>query len=387
VMKGIRFAALCLAQALLLTAFSAASAATARLADGGDGYFALPNSQVTASASSELKDRFGKYPAEYANDADTHTTWAERADGNGEGEWITFSFPEQRIIGLTIRAGYHKSKDVYRKNARPREILVSTEGEDEMSVELDDVLEPQTVLFDEPVSTGFLTITLSTFYSGTKYADTCITDVRVLSAGDSEAPADDSWQGRYRSFIRQHFPEYQSVYGNWPFMKLIDLDFDGVPELLAAVSTSHTGIYHIVSSSDIDHWAEMDYNDEFQKGDVFQLCRDNQTGEQFWLVSNLYIIQGTRSTDKERLTYAPGNAALEGLFSTFEIFDPSYDGYGTKRFTAGGDEVTEAEYQRRYQAFQNELETVDIKVARCDEASGSVQEALAHFDEMAKAYG
>ena len=110
---------------LLMSSAIPASAATARLAKDSGGYQAIPRQDVTVSASSELKDRYGKYPAVYANDGSSKTTWAEGVSGKGRTEWLEFSFPMHQVAGFTIRAGYHKSKDVYRKNARPREIYVS----------------------------------------------------------------------------------------------------------------------------------------------------------------------------------------------------------------------------------------------------------------------
>ena len=380
-----RFTALCLMLLLVHSSILSASAATARLVGYADGYLAIPNDEVTVSASSELKDQYGKYPATYANDANTRTTWAERASGNGEGEWLEFMFPEQNVIGFTIRAGYHKSRDVYRKNARPREILLTVGDEPPMAIELDDVREPQTVLFDQPVTTDYLTITLSTFYTGTKYKDTCITDVRVLTAGAEQFFENDSWQGRYRTFIRQHFPE---SYGErWPFMKLIDLNFDDVPELLTCIDDSHVALYHIVSSSDIDHWAELYYSNDFQRGDIFQLYREASTGEEFWTTSEPYSNQGVSCTSLSILAYSPANISEIPLFTTTEAFDPADENYGDKHFSYKGEEVSEEEYELQYQAFHDENEPVDFKMARCDEESNSVAEALANFDEMCENYG
>jgi hypothetical protein len=292
-----------------------------------------------------------------------------------------------QVAGFTIRAGYQKSKDVYRKNARPREIYVSVGEEEMFPVELKDVRGPQTVLFDQPVSSGFLNIMLSTFYGGTKYEDTCITEVSVLSAGAVEDEEDDTWQGRYRAFIRQHFDQYNTSSGAWPFMKLIDLDFDDVPELLVCVEDSHLSQYHIVSSSDIESWAKLSYSDDFQKGDIFRLYRNPTTGERTWLLYEQYSIQGMQGLSESVLTYSPGNAEVETMFIQRRWIDPSYEEYGEKAFLYKSAEVTEAEYQRRHQAFYDEIESQDFKVARCDEESQSVSEALANFDAMCKTYG
>jgi len=73
---------------------------------------------------------------------------------------------------------------VYNKNARPKKIRVSVAGQDGMAVTLKDTRDEQIVLFDRPETTDYLSIEIASAYSGTRYADTCITDVRILLADD-----------------------------------------------------------------------------------------------------------------------------------------------------------------------------------------------------------
>ncbi len=386
---AVRFLFMCMVLAMALSFVPAA--AEAALAENAGDYVEIPLGDVSASASSELKDRYGKYPAEYANDGNSRTTWAEQADGNGEGEWLEFSFPEQNVAGFTIRAGYHKSSSIYKKNARPREILVSVGDNDPVAVQLDDVRSPQTVLFDRPVAADSLTITLSTFYGGTKYEDTCITDVRILSAGEADETSsvvseDDSWQGRYRSFIRRHFPVYQSSAGTWPFMELIDLDFDGIPELILCIDDSHLATYHIVSGTDGETWAELPSADDNQLRGYFQLLRPKPSGEPFWLCVDQVSYQGETGVSESLLDYAPGSFETETLFVKRGVMDPAREDYGSRTFLYKDQEVSEDEYDRRYQAFHDENKPMAFSVARTDEASSSVSEALSNFDALSEAY-
>ena len=159
------------------------SSGGARLAEDA-GWGRLSTSEIEVYASSEQVDQYGYYSAENANDANSSTTWAEGASGIGEGEWLSLFFEEREVVGFAIRAGYQKSSDVYNKNARPKKIRVSVAGQDGMAVTLKDTRDEQIVLFDRQETTDYLSIEIASAYSGTRYADTCITDVRILLADD-----------------------------------------------------------------------------------------------------------------------------------------------------------------------------------------------------------
>ncbi len=150
--------------------------------DKDRGYARLSTDEIEVYASSEQVDQYGYYAAANANDANVSTTWAEAAGGIGKGEWLSFFFEEREIIGFAIHAGYQKSSDVYKKNARPKKILVSVAGEDGMAVTLKDTRSEQIVLFDRPQASDYLSIEIRSAYAGSHYADTCITDVRILLA-------------------------------------------------------------------------------------------------------------------------------------------------------------------------------------------------------------
>ena len=146
------------------------------------GYARLDTASIEVSASSEQVDQYGYYSAANANDADGSTAWAEGADGVGEGEWLSFFFDERAVAGFAIRAGYQKSAETYNNNARPARICVSVAGESDCYVTLEDRRGEQVVLFQYPVVSDYLSIEIVSAYSGTSYADTCISDVRILLA-------------------------------------------------------------------------------------------------------------------------------------------------------------------------------------------------------------
>ncbi len=355
----------------------------ARLAGDSSSYGTLSPSRVEVSASSELTDEYGAYPASNAADGNLRTTWAEAASGNGEGEWLSLSFPTQQILGFVIRAGYQKSQDVYKKNARPRRILIGVDGEAPVPLTLDDVRGPQLVLFDEPVTTGSLTVELSTVYKGSKYKDTCITDIGVIPADNGE-PEDDSWRSRFRIYLRRHFRS--DPYASVDWLKLIDLDMDGTPEMIVCPYASHVAECLVLSASDIDSPAQMYISFDTDPGDLFHLYRDQERGEAFWLFYDLYIMQGTRSESHSIIDYAPGRLTLTEQFGTYDAFEDQAQDYGRKEFRFQGEQLSEADYARAYARYFEGLEPVDFQYASVTRRVEDISDALQLFDRLCEDY-
>ena len=94
---------------------------------------------------------------------------------------------------LRIWNGYQKSKALFAKNAAPRRIRVAvldpTGGEvTGREVELQQAWGPQTVVVDVPPKRGLSAVRIAvvSVYPGTKYKDTCVSD--VLVDVDSDVP-------------------------------------------------------------------------------------------------------------------------------------------------------------------------------------------------------
>ena len=378
-------AALFACVALTLLPASGMAQTKARLESASGGYAFISADQLDICASSELEDRYGFYPASNAIDGDNRTAWAEAASGNGAGEWIQLSFPTQQILGFSIRAGYQKSKDIYEKNARPRDILVHVDGERDIRMKLDDVRSRQLVLFDQPVSTETLTIELSSFYKGRKYKDTCITDIGVIQAEEADAAFEDgSWQDRFRAYIRRCFRGDPDARIDW--MRLIDLDLDGTPELIVCPHESHVSDCLVIPSTHIDTPAEIRLSFDTHVPDIFRLYRDGDSGKQFWLLTDLYVMQGTQSENFSMLDYAPGRITLTERFRTYDAFEDQAPDYGTREFFIRGKEVSESKYRKQYDLFFDGLEPLAFRYAASEGIMESVQEALAQFEAMCEAY-
>ena len=159
----------------------------------------------TLTASSSLKG----HPAGNLMDGYRSTCWAEGADGPGLGTKIVLkASAPQKIHGIRIGAGYLKNDDLYQKNAAPDgyEILLS-DGTKILApartwglcpapspeyleetplwpglLNGDDVwdhLYTDFISFGREFETDSVTIRLISVREGTRYEDTCLSEIRI----------------------------------------------------------------------------------------------------------------------------------------------------------------------------------------------------------------
>jgi len=112
-------------------------------------------------------------------DGSDRTAWCEGVPGTGSGESITISFGGEAMpLRLMVRNGYAKSADIHAKNARPRNVRVSTSTGNWYVTELADTMGWQELpLVAEWIS--WVEVSIRDVYPGTKYTDTCISALEV----------------------------------------------------------------------------------------------------------------------------------------------------------------------------------------------------------------
>ena len=138
------------------------------------------NSKAYASASSELSERNMTHTASRILDGVLSNAWVEGIAGQGIGETVTITFDKTyKIEGFDIYAGYHKSKDLYLKNSRPKELKISFSDGTSEKYELKDIMEKQGIVFSNPHETSFITIEILSVFSGSKYEDTVISEIII----------------------------------------------------------------------------------------------------------------------------------------------------------------------------------------------------------------
>lgn len=147
----------------------------------------------SVDVSSELPAENGKtYSGNNLTDGDYATVWAEGVSGTGEGESVTLHLSSpQPVFGVQICNGYTADADLYEKNGKVSKVRVDfgegtvlEQGVDGYGFEGAD---PETLAqmnlnrieLEAPVVTDTITITITGAEKGTKYDDTCISEIRV----------------------------------------------------------------------------------------------------------------------------------------------------------------------------------------------------------------
>jgi hypothetical protein len=132
----------------------------------------------------EHVNRFG-YGPDSLFDNDNRTAWVEGVDGQGIGEWIVIEFDQLRLVkAIEINNGYNKDRDIYLKNSRVKEIKVEfSRGVKPVVVLLKDTGNPQPIPLshDHPLKTSRIKFTIESVYPGTKFEDTAISELHVVS--------------------------------------------------------------------------------------------------------------------------------------------------------------------------------------------------------------
>ncbi|WP_404591623.1 discoidin domain-containing protein [Paenibacillus sp. RC73] len=132
--------------------------------------------QIKASSTLPSKG-VQTYDAKNLVDGDTSTAWCEGVKGDGEGETILLNLgSSQKVKGIELINGYAKSEKSYRENNRVQKLKL--EFSDGSSLEMNDFNTRKK--FKEPINTSFIKLTILSVERGTKYQDTCISDVRLF---------------------------------------------------------------------------------------------------------------------------------------------------------------------------------------------------------------
>lgn len=137
----------------------------------------------TYCGSSVLAPQYGfNYVPANVVDNRLDTAWVEGKKGSGEGEWLLVDLGRARSVRtIELLNGYHKNEDIFRKNNRVRGLKIAMSNGYTTTVELEDSGGVQKITLDEPQAVTWVQLTIQSVYRGTKYQDTAISEVRVIT--------------------------------------------------------------------------------------------------------------------------------------------------------------------------------------------------------------
>lgn len=135
----------------------------------------------TYCASTVLAPQYGNtYGPENLVDEDLRTAWVEGVKGQGEGEYVVVDLGgAHNVSAIQIMNGYHKNRRLFEANSRVRRATIRFSTGAERSVVLSDSPGIQTIELGK-VETKWVQFAIQSVYRGSKYADTAITELRVI---------------------------------------------------------------------------------------------------------------------------------------------------------------------------------------------------------------
>lgn len=139
-----------------------------------------------SSATSVLTGDSGRvYGTDYLFDNDMSTSWQEGESDEGVGQSLTFTFDERtELRAIAVWGGSESSRSSYRNSNRPSDLTVTITCDgvsNEQAMTLDDIDGEQMIVFDDPVPTDTLTITIDGVYKGRQFNDTAISEMKFYT--------------------------------------------------------------------------------------------------------------------------------------------------------------------------------------------------------------
>lgn len=150
---------------------------------------------ITASASSELKETNLTHYANRVIDGDLDTAWVEGVRGVGINEWImleTTDNSKMTVSAIEFSLGYQKSDQLLKSNGWPNKVLIECENNYKQEAEFYTFDYSSVVVLDQSQTTKWIKITILEATPGAKYDDTCISEICLYGIDpDIELTPDD----------------------------------------------------------------------------------------------------------------------------------------------------------------------------------------------------
>lgn len=142
--------------------------------------YRAPSNIEVSSYLIERKRPKDAYAPKNVFDGKTTTAWFEGSPDDGIGEWLKVNFSKpKRLEKIGLIAGYPKTHKLFGQNNRIKTAMVILSNGDTQVLNLKDVKEMQHFKILSKSKTSYLKIVISSVYRGSRYRDTCITELEI----------------------------------------------------------------------------------------------------------------------------------------------------------------------------------------------------------------
>lgn len=143
--------------------------------------------KVSASCPSVITRSGKELSSKFMIDGNKDTAWQEGVEGPGIGEYINLVFDDLESVSvIAIAAGAQKNDQKYFENNRLEDITINIgvpednyKKYDIYHIHFEDICDTQYIVFDEPVNIKEMYFTIDSVYEGTKWDDTCISEITI----------------------------------------------------------------------------------------------------------------------------------------------------------------------------------------------------------------
>ena len=175
-----------------------------------------------------VKDNYHPY---YVLDDNPNTAWVEGSSGDGIGEYIILycNLPKGKDISILVRNGYQKTEELFYQNNRVKEIdvrLISGTTDDPKIIShtysLKDEMGWQQLAISPEEDSWEISFTIKSIYKGTKYNDTCISDIKIPleNLGFIDRNSQNELQDKYNKWFTARSKKaafFKNLPKNYPF--------------------------------------------------------------------------------------------------------------------------------------------------------------------------
>lgn len=131
------------------------------------------------TGDSEMLSENYDYGPEQAADGDIGSSWQEGESGLGEGKSLKINLDgSHKIRYIVFYLGNWRSDEMWGYNARPHELTLQI-GDVQKDVEFTDEKKKFCLSFETPINGDSVSITLKSVYKGTRWEDTCISEIEL----------------------------------------------------------------------------------------------------------------------------------------------------------------------------------------------------------------